>query len=148
MQYPRIGVGVLIQNEHGEVLFGKRKNAHGEGSWAFPGGHLEYGETPEACAHRETLEETGLSIENVRRITFTNDIFEAENKHYITLFMAGQSTGGTPRNLEPHKCDAWHWFPWGQWPSPLFLTIENLLGQPTAREHLELFATEARKVFV
>jgi len=27
-----------------DFLFGKRKNAHGEGSWAFPRGYLEFDE--------------------------------------------------------------------------------------------------------
>jgi len=31
----RVGVGVIVVKD-GMVLLGKRKNAHGEGSWAFP----------------------------------------------------------------------------------------------------------------
>lgn len=60
------------------------------GAIQLPGGHLEFGETPEACAVREVLEETGLEISeaDVRFVTATNDIFEAEGKHYVTLFMA------------------------------------------------------------
>ena len=33
------------------------------GSWAVPGGKIEYGETRESAAHREVFEETGLAIE-------------------------------------------------------------------------------------
>jgi len=36
------------------------------GSYAFPGGHLDFGETWEKGASREVLEETGLEIENLR----------------------------------------------------------------------------------
>ena len=60
-KHPRVGVGaILVRN--GKVLMGKRKNAHGEGSWALPGGHLEFGESLEECATRETYEETGIII--------------------------------------------------------------------------------------
>jgi 8-oxo-dGTP diphosphatase len=58
---PYIGVAVIVVRE-GRVLLGKRKNAHGAGTWQFPGGHLEYGESIESCARRELFEETGLTI--------------------------------------------------------------------------------------
>jgi len=41
---PKVGVGVIIVKNN-KILFGKRKNAHGEGSWSFPGGHLEFKES-------------------------------------------------------------------------------------------------------
>jgi len=41
---PRVGLGVLIIKD-GKVLLGRRKGAHGEGTWAPPGGHLECGES-------------------------------------------------------------------------------------------------------
>ena len=59
----------------GKILLGQRKNAHGEGTWAFPGGHLEFGESLEACAAREVLEETGLVLNDVRKYGFADDIF-------------------------------------------------------------------------
>ena len=41
-KYPRVGVGVMIQNEKGEVLLGLRQGSHGAGEWSFPGGHLDF----------------------------------------------------------------------------------------------------------
>jgi hypothetical protein len=35
---PLIGVAVIVIND-GRILLGKRKNSHGDGTWAFPGGH-------------------------------------------------------------------------------------------------------------
>jgi 8-oxo-dGTP diphosphatase len=35
---PKVGVGVCIVKDN-KVLLGKRKNSHGDGTWAFPGGH-------------------------------------------------------------------------------------------------------------
>lgn len=110
-----------------KVLLGKRKNAHGEGSWSFSGGHLEFNETWEDCAERETMEETGLRIKNIRFGTVTNDIFEAEDKHYITIFMLAAYTFGEARVMEPDKCEEWKWFNWNMLPRPLFIPIQNLL---------------------
>ncbi|MBI5228578.1 NUDIX domain-containing protein [Candidatus Micrarchaeota archaeon] len=125
---PFIGIGVIVIRD-GRVLLGKRRNAHGEGTWCFPGGHLEFNEEPEAAAERETREETGIQIMNVRRGPFTNDFFEHEGKHYITLYLIAEWASGEPMVMEPQKCEAWDWFEWDSLPSPLFLCVENLLKQ-------------------
>ena len=123
---PKVGVGVAVIKD-GKVLLGKRKNAHGEGTWSFPGGHLEYQETWADCAIRETLEETGLSIKNVRFGTVTNDIFYKEQKHYVTIIMLSDYESGELRLMEPEKCEKWEWFTWDNLPDALFVSIENLL---------------------
>ena len=125
-QRPRIGVGVCVVKD-GKVLFGKRRNAHGAGSWCFHGGHLEFGESVEECARREVFEETGLEIRNIRHGPFTNDIFETEGKHYVTLFVISDYDSGSPVAKEPHKCDKWAWIPWPPDVQPCFLPITNLL---------------------
>ncbi len=125
---PYVGVAVIVVRD-GRVLLGKRKNAHGTGTWQFPGGHLEYGESIDACARRELYEETGLSIVNLRLGPFTNDVFEQENKHYVTLFVIADPTPGEARVKEPDKCECWDWFRWSEMPAPLFLPIVNLLRQ-------------------
>jgi 8-oxo-dGTP diphosphatase len=123
---PKVGIGVIVVKE-GKVLMGKRKNAHGEGSWCFPGGHLEFNESWESCAAREAREEAGINIKNVRFATATNDIFEDEGKHYITLFILADYDSGEVRIMEPEKCEKWGWFEWENLPQPLFLPNQNLL---------------------
>ncbi len=125
---PAVGVAVLVIKE-GKVLLGCRKGAHGTGAWAFPGGHLEFGETVEGCAKREVLEETDLVVGNIRHQAFTNDIFTRENKHYATLFVRADYVAGEVTLMEPDKCEQWAWFEWGAFPEPLFLSLENLLAQ-------------------
>jgi ADP-ribose pyrophosphatase YjhB (NUDIX family) len=46
-----------------EVLLVKRGNTLGRGLWSLPGGKVEFGETAEAAARREVLEETGVTVE-------------------------------------------------------------------------------------
>ena len=50
-----LAAGGLVLNEKGEVLFMFRK-----GKWDLPKGKLDPGETMDACALREVMEETGL----------------------------------------------------------------------------------------
>ena len=66
---PSVGVGVIIRNgDH--LLLMKRQNSHGDGTWSMPGGHLEYGESPQECAIREAEEEVGLSRDFVEPIGY------------------------------------------------------------------------------
>lgn len=125
---PKIGIGVIIIKDN-KVLFGKRKNSHGDGTWSLPGGHLEFGESWEDCALREVEEEVGITINNLHFVTATNDIFQAEEKHYVTLFIKADYVSGEVTLKEPEKCEQWDWFSWDNLPQPLFLPIENLLRQ-------------------
>jgi len=123
---PETGVGVcLLRN--GKVLLGKRKNSHGDGTWSFPGGHLEMFETWEQCAEREVYEETGIHIKNPVFAGVTNDIFHKERKHYITIFIRADYDSGKLKLMEPEKCSEWKWFSWDDLPEPLFLPIVNII---------------------
>ena len=128
MDRPKVGVGVIIIKDSKVVLL-QRKNAHGEGTWCFPGGHLEPRESWEDCAKREVLEETGMNIKNIRFAGVTNDIFEEEGKHYITIFMLSDWESGEAEITEPEKCTDIEWFDWNNFPQPLFIPTQNLLGQ-------------------
>ncbi len=117
--YPKIGCGILVI-KNGKVLLGKRKTAHGEGCWASPGGHLEFGEDPEECAKREVAEETGLEIKNIQKTVFTNHVFKETSKHYISLWMVSEYASGNVELREPDKFERWDWFDWHNLPAPLF----------------------------
>jgi 8-oxo-dGTP diphosphatase len=123
---PHVGVGVFVR-QNGKILLGKRRGSHGEGTWALPGGHLEFGEELEACARREVLEETSLIVENVQVGTMTNDIFQDEQTHYLTVFMVCDYAEGDAIAMEPEKCETWGWFAWNELPQPRFLPLKNLL---------------------
>ena len=122
----RVGVGVFIFKE-GTFLMQQRVGSHGSGTWSVPGGHLEFGETFEQTARRETEEETGLTIKNVRFGGVTNDFFESENKHYVTIWMLSEWESGQPINSEPEKCLALEWRTFNKLPAPLFLPWAQLL---------------------
>ncbi|KAK4446386.1 NUDIX hydrolase domain-like protein [Podospora aff. communis PSN243] len=142
----RVGVAAVVKDASGRMVVGVRKgNSHGIGHWQFPGGHLEFGETPLQCAERETLEETGLQVRAEKIVAVTNDIFQENNKHYITLFVVCQRCGASenqePMTLEPEKCEGWSWKTWdeikelfdrqsaegGSRQQTLFLPIVNLI---------------------
>jgi 8-oxo-dGTP diphosphatase len=122
---PKVGVGVAVIKDN-KILLGKRKNAHGAGSWAFPGGHLEFGEEVEECAKRELAEETGLKALSLKPGPWLNHMMEGD-KHYVTLIVYVNEFEGDLQLLEPHKCEGWEWFDCNALPSPLFPIVESLL---------------------
>ena len=123
---PLIGVGVIVVKK-GHLLLLKRRSVHGAGTWSTPGGHLEFGESPEACAIREVEEETGVVIGNVSFMGITNDIFAEAARHYITLWMLGQYRSGTPSVQAPYEMSAVDWFHRDNLPQPLFRSLQHLV---------------------
>jgi 8-oxo-dGTP diphosphatase len=123
---PRVGIGVIVLRD-GLVLLGRRLGAHGAGTWALPGGHLEFGESIEQCAAREVMEEAGLAIHDIVPGPYTSDVFAREEKHYVTLFVLAACRVGEPQLREPDKCSAWRWFRWSELPQPLFRPLASLV---------------------
>ena len=126
----KVGVGLYILNNRNQLLLGLRRGAHGAGTWCAPGGHLEFGESFEQAAVREALEETGLKIapDTVKVAGVTNDIFSAENKHYITVQLVTECpVNAAPHLTEPEKCSEWRWFDLDNLPENLFIPTRNFL---------------------
>jgi len=109
------------------VLLGKRKNAHGEGDWCPPGGHIEWGETFEETARREVMEECGLAVGEVSFLHATNDYTPQDEEHYVTVIMRAEYIGGEAELCEPDKMTDWSWHAPQDFPEPLFLPIKNFL---------------------
>ena len=126
MDEPRVGVGVVIRRGV-DILLIRRQNVHGAGTWSTPGGHLDAGESPDACAAREVREETGIEVENIRFLGVTNDVFDAEERHYITLWMEAEYLSGTAFVGAAHEMSEVQWWPSEALPANLFLSLRNLV---------------------
>jgi len=128
--YPRIGIGVMIQNEKGEVLLGLRKASHGVGEWSFPGGHLEFGERIFEGAKRETKEEAGLDVCEFTLISVADEMryLQSDGKHYVNIAVKAKYNGGEPKVMEPEKCEQWRWFSLDSLPTKLFEGTELALN--------------------
>jgi 8-oxo-dGTP diphosphatase len=123
---PHVGVSAVVVRD-GAVLLGKRRGAHGAGTWAFPGGKVEAGEDPAVAVARELTEESGIEATAVTPLTWTSDLFAAESLHYVTLHHAVVGTGD-PVVREPEKLEQWRWFAPDALPAPLFGPVAALLA--------------------
>ena len=59
---PRRRTSVLCRRDNKLLMIELEDPTTRKRFWSLPGGMIEPGETPESCAIRETLEETGYSI--------------------------------------------------------------------------------------
>jgi len=119
--WPKIGIGVMIIKD-GKVLLGKRKGSHGEGEYAWPGGHFEHMESIRECARREVREETGMEIQNIRFLRLLN-LKNYPPKHYVDVGLIADWKSGEPQVLEPDRVESWDWYDLDNLPQPLFGTI-------------------------
>lgn len=122
---PFVGTSAIVVRD-AAVLLGKRRGAHGAGSWSFPGGKVDPGEAPEDAAARELAEETGLVATDITTIAWTSDVFDEEGLHYVTLHHL-ITAEGAPQVLEPDKVESWAWHRWTALPTPLFTPARSLV---------------------
>ncbi|MBC3843291.1 NUDIX hydrolase [Streptacidiphilus sp. 4-A2] len=84
------------------VLLVHRTGA-GADDWVLPGGSPREGESMAACARREVLEETGLSVDPVRVAFVLESAAPRSRRRIVDLVFAGAGTaaGQDPRCREP-----------------------------------------------
>jgi ADP-ribose pyrophosphatase YjhB (NUDIX family) len=113
-KWPRVGVGMIVYNEQGQILMGKRLSKYGYGTWNNPGGKVEFNEDPMMAAIRETEEETNLWLTQVEFKGYFNDVEVYEEnieRHWVTLMFTGLCKRPNDlQNLEPTKHSEWRWF--------------------------------------
>jgi len=100
MNRPLMAVGALIQ-QNGKVLLVKRTKPPNAGTWAIPGGKVEYGETVHEALIREINEETSLIVKPSKLLAVVQII--KEGFHYIILDFICDIEGGSLRPASDAK---------------------------------------------
>ena len=90
---PRVAVGAVVVDQE-KVLLVLRGKAPAKDMWAVPGGSVDLGETLQAAAEREILEETGLQI-RAGEIIYAFEKIERDDAgqvrfHYVILDLLGE----------------------------------------------------------
>ncbi|MBN2122394.1 NUDIX hydrolase [Candidatus Micrarchaeota archaeon] len=82
----------FVPMHEGKVLLLKRRKGE---LWEFPGGKVEWGETPGAAAKRELKEETGLDGGNAEFVGITSATYEKEGNQKHSVYIIYKGTVGT-----------------------------------------------------
>jgi 8-oxo-dGTP diphosphatase len=116
---PKVAVAVFITQQDRILLVRRGVDPH-KGKWALPAGFVDLGEDPILAALRETLEETGLTVE----IDHLMDVmFDGTT---ILIVYSANVTGGTLGAAD--DVEEVGWFNYGELPDLAFQSTQVLVS--------------------
>ncbi|MCA9352007.1 NUDIX domain-containing protein [Patescibacteria group bacterium] len=112
VDYVGVGVGALIKNENNEYFLSKRgMGCRNEvGTWEFPGGGVEFGDSLEETIIREMDEEYNLKIKVLDLVKTVDHMIPNESQHWVAITFLCEIVSGEPHINEPDKCSQIGWF--------------------------------------
>jgi putative (di)nucleoside polyphosphate hydrolase len=119
----RPNVGIVILNEHNQVLWAKRV---AEDAWQFPQGGINKGESLEEAMYRELMEEVGLAPNQVKILGKTKDWlryevpkqwvrrdgasrYKGQKQIWFLLKFVGKDSDVLLTNSDKPEFDSWRW---------------------------------------
>lgn len=112
-------VRVIVYRDDGDILLVRSRFSRQE--WALPGGGVNRNESYEQAAVRETLEEVGLKIHNLRYLGKANS-HESYAKFSVRVFAAHASDYGIKCNFEIMEA---RWFNMNYLPEEYYALYTN-----------------------
>ncbi len=114
-------VDTIIEKDKGIVLINRKNPPFG---WALPGGFVNYGESLEDAARRETKEETNLQIKELRQFRVYSSPNRDPRCHTITTVFAAKSQGKLKARDDAQKIEV---FPREELPQNLAFDHRQIL---------------------
>ncbi len=139
---PLISIDLIVENDSGEFLLGKRTNRPAQGYWFVPGGRVQKDEPLASAFERLTLAELGvllpMSAGEFYGVWqhFYDDNFSGSDfsTHYIVLGFRVRVDASTLA-LPPDQHDDYRW-----------LTSDRLIADPLVHDNSRAYFKEARGV--
>lgn len=101
-------VGLVVINDRGEILLGKRKE---DGKWTGPGGGADMGENPLQTARRELFEESAIVAEDFQFEKLCELRSRDKRPIYCFLVRLPNSPELSLQNDPDKEVESWGWFP-------------------------------------
>jgi 8-oxo-dGTP diphosphatase len=115
-------VDIIIRLGERIVLIERKNEPKG---WALPGGFVDYGESLEAAAIRETVEETGLELTDLRQFGAYSDPDRDPRQHNISFVFTAEGRGELRGGDDAARAVL---FSLDELPSPLCFDHEKILA--------------------
>jgi len=112
--------GVMFVSGNQILLTKRSLSCDYPGTWAFPAGGLEAGESPEEAARRECREELKYECSDLTQLSYSND-----GHNEFTTFVSRVEQFTPTLNSES---DAFMWVDFGAYPANLHPGVQDLLG--------------------
>lgn len=93
----------MIEDGCGSVVVQKRTDTSWNG-YAFPGGHVEHGESFADAVRREVREETGLEVDDLSLCGIKDWMREDGARYVVLLYRAGSFSGTLTSSDEGEVC--------------------------------------------
>ncbi|HKX03646.1 MAG TPA: NUDIX hydrolase [Methylomirabilota bacterium] len=128
-------VAGTIPWQDGRLLLTRRAIDPAIGKWTFPGGYVDWGETVDAAALRETWEETGLTVELGGLV----GVYSYANAPVVIVVYRAQVLGGALTLC--HENDRLEWVtpaevPWEELAFPSTVAaMRDFLARPGDGDH-------------
>jgi 8-oxo-dGTP diphosphatase len=136
-----VGVGValtIVDFKENKILLLKRKGAHANGTWACPGGWVDFeDESPEITVSREAWEEVGINfwLEDLKLLTVVSELHEELSTRSVTVYylldyanVTGFFEGLEPVIREPNKASDLKWWDIDNPPDNMFPKLWQALA--------------------
>jgi len=94
---------LCIIHQHPKILLGMKKRGHGEGKWNGFGGKVEQGETIEEAAIRETKEEAGIEVIEMKKLGILEFVYQDGSGNMEVHIFCAKEFKGSPVESEEMK---------------------------------------------
>jgi 8-oxo-dGTP diphosphatase len=118
IDFPGVGTGLAILRD-GKLLLYRRTRPPEAGHWNIVGGKVDHMEHSIQAARREAEEESGLAIGTLEFLTISEQIFDTDRHHWISVIYSTTDTAGEAQVMEPQKLPEFGWFALDDLPVPL-----------------------------
>jgi 8-oxo-dGTP diphosphatase len=118
LDFPGVGTGLAILRD-GKLLLYRRTRPPEAGHWNIVGGKVDHMEHSMQAARREAEEESGLTIGALEFLIISEQIFDTDGHHWISIIYQTTDISGDARVMEPEKLPEFGWFALDDLPEPL-----------------------------
>ncbi len=134
---PLVSIDLILRNESGEVLLGRRANRPAQGMWFVPGGRIRKNERVNDALKRISQRELGVTIGQAKLLGVFDHIYPDNflgapgvNTHYVVLGMEAELPGGLTFTVDDQHEELKWW------------AVKELLGEPSVHENTKAYFRE------